>query len=175
MSNQFTHRLGGLKKTPRPRVAILAAALLALAIAAPAASAKTVTLHIFSRQTSSTLVDPQGHPVAPNTPPAVGDTFDNTGVDYAGNHKHHASKPDGSDHLRCTITGMTATGATALCNGQIAIGGSMLLANDEMLSLSDAGPPTPINGGTGIYRHAHGLLTPTNIGNNTDFTIKITY
>jgi hypothetical protein len=153
---------------------MLAASLLTLAVMAPAATARTVTLHIFSRQTSSTFVDAHGHPVPPNTAPAVGDIFDNTGVDYAGNHKHHAAKPNGSDHLRCTITGMTAAGPTALCNGQVAIGGSMLLANDERLTLSNSAPSTPINGGTGIYRHAHGLLTPKNFGNNTDFTIRVT-
>ncbi|HUO71946.1 MAG TPA: hypothetical protein VMU39_14325 [Solirubrobacteraceae bacterium] len=153
----------------------MAAALLTLAVIAPAAGAKTVTLHIFSRQTSSTFLDAQGHPLAPNTPPAVGDTFDNTGVDYAGNHKHHAAKPTGSDHLRCTITGMTASGASALCSGQIAIRGSMLLANDDTLTLSNTVSPTPINGGTGIYQHARGVLTPKNVGNNTDFTIKVTY
>jgi len=70
---------------------------------------------------------------------------------------------------------MTATGATARCSGQIAIGGSLLLANDDMLTLSDAGPRTPVNGGTEIYQHARGLLTPKNVGNNTDFTIKVTY
>jgi hypothetical protein len=154
---------------------MLAASLVTLAVMSPAASAKTVTLHLFSRQTSSTFVDAHGHAVPPNTAPAVGDTFDNTGVDYAGNHKHHAAKPDGSDHLRCTITGMTDSGPTALCNGQIAIGGSMLLANDDTLTLSDGPLPTPINEGTGIYRHAHGLLTPKNFGNNTDFTIRVTY
>ncbi|HTP22363.1 MAG TPA: hypothetical protein VMJ65_22325 [Solirubrobacteraceae bacterium] len=175
MSDRFTRQAGDPEKHRPPRVAMLAAALLTLATMAPAASAKTVTLHIFSRQTSSTFVDAQGHPVPPNMPPVVGDTFDNTGVDYAGNHKHHAAKPNGSDHLRCTITGMTTTGPTALCSGQIAIGGSMLLANDETLTLSDTATPTPINGGTGIYRHARGLLTPTNIGNNTDFTIKVMY
>ena len=175
MSDRFTRRLGDLETTPLPRVAMLAASLLTLAVMAPAASAKTVTLHIFSRQTSSTFVDAQGHAVPPNTPPTVGDIFDNTGLDYAGNHKHHATKPNGSDHLRCTITGMSDSGPTALCNGQIAIGGSMLLANDETVSLSDGAPPTPINGGTGIYRHAHGLLTPKNFGNNTDFTIRVTY
>lgn len=62
-----------------------------------------------------------------------------------------------------------------LCSGQIAIEGSMLLVNDETFPLSASPPPTPINGGTGIYRHAHGLLTPTNIGNNTDFTIRVSY
>lgn len=174
MSHRFTRRLGD-PVTPLPRVAILAASLLTLAVMVPAASAKTVTLHIFSRQTSSTFVDAHGHPVPPNTPPAVGDTFDNTGVDYAGNHKHHAVKPNGSDHLRCTITGMTDTAPMALCSGQIAIGGSMLLANDETLTLSDNAPPTPINGGTGIYRHAHGLIMPRSFGNNTDFTIRVTY
>jgi hypothetical protein len=175
MSHRFTRRLSDRHKTPAPRVAMLAAVLTTLAVMAPAATAKTVTLHIFSRQTSSTFVDAQGHPVAPNTPPAAGDTFDNTGVDYAGNHKHHSAKPNGSDHLRCTITGMTDAGPTALCSGQIAIGGSMLLANDDPVTLSDTAPPTPINAGTGIYRHARGLLTPTNFGNNTDFTIKVTY
>lgn len=71
----------------------LIAALLAVAIGASAANAKTVTLQLFSRETSSTFVDAQGHPVSPSAPPAVGDTFDNTGVDYVGNHTHHAAKP----------------------------------------------------------------------------------
>jgi hypothetical protein len=153
----------------------LAGVLLAFAVGAPAASAKTVTLHIFSRQTSSTFVDANGHPVSPSAPPAVGDTFDNTGIDYAGNHMHHAATPNGSDHLRCTITGMRAAGPMARCSGQIAIDGSMLLANDDMLTLSDPPPPTPINGGTGIYRHAHGLLTAKDFGNNSDFTIRVSY
>jgi hypothetical protein len=42
-------------------------------------------------------------------------------------------------------------------------------------SLSEAAPPTRINGGTGIYRNAHGLITPKNFGNNTDFAIRVTY
>ena len=48
-------------------------------------------------------------------------------------------------------------------------------ANDDTLTLSDTGASTPINGGTGIYRHARGLLTPKVVCNNTDFTIKVTY
>ncbi len=175
----MSHTLTPQCLRPRTRaarpLALLAGVLLALAIGAPAASAKTVTLHLFSRATSSTFVDAQGHPVPANAPPAVGDTFDNTGVDYVGNHKHHAAKPNGTDHLRCTITSISSMGPVVLCSGQIAIGGSMLLANDETFTLSAGPPPTPINGGTGIYRHAHGLITPTNIGNNTDFTIRVSY
>jgi hypothetical protein len=166
-------------RRPRTRaaqpVALLAAVLLAVCVGAPAASAKTVTMHLFSRATNSTFVDAQGHPLSPSTPPAVGDTFDDTGVDYLGNHNHHAATPNGTDHLRCTITSIASTGPRALCSGQIAIGGSMLLASDETFTLSGGPPPTRINGGTGIYRHARGLITPTNVGNNTDFTIRVTY
>jgi hypothetical protein len=51
----------------------------------------------------------------------------------------------------------------------------MLLANHETFPLTATPPLTPINGGTGIYRHAHGVLAPTDIGNNADFTIRVTY
>jgi hypothetical protein len=175
----YSQPLTSQRRRPPTRAArpfaVLTAALAAAAIGAPAANAKTVTLHLFSRGTSSTFVDAQGHPVSPNARPAVGDTFDNTGLIYVGNHKHHAAKPSGSDHLRCTITSLSRKGPRMRCNGQIAIGGSMLLANDETFTLSATPPPTPINGGTGIYRHARGLITPTNIGNNTDFKIRVTY
>lgn len=173
----YTLTPGRSNRRPRAALplALLVSALLALVIGAPAADAKTVTLHLFSRETSSAFVDPQGQPLAQNMPPAVGDTFDNTGIDFVGNHKHHAARATGSDHLRCTITSMSNTGPTALCSGQIAIGGSMILANDETITLSEGAPPVRINGGTGIYRHAHGLITPRNVGNDTDFTIRVTY
>jgi len=32
----------------------------------------------------------------------------------------------------------------------------------------------PINGGTGIYRHAHGRVISTSVGSNSDFTINVT-
>ena len=53
----------------------------------------------------------------------------------------------------------------------------MLLANDVTFTLSNTSAPlvVPINGGTGIYRHAHGKIIATNVGNNTDFDIKVTY
>jgi hypothetical protein len=159
-------------------ILLLSAATLALVLTASAADAKTVTLHLFSRQTSSTFVTPQGKPLPPNTPPAAGDINDNTDIDYIGSHKHHANKPIGSDHLRCTIISSAGAGATGVCDGQIAIGGSMLLVNHETITLSDtARLSLQINGGTGIYRHAHGKLITTNIGNtsNSDFDIKITY
>ena len=153
----------------------LGATLLSLALGAAAASAKTVTLHYFPKQTSSTFVTPQGQPIA--RAPTAGDINDVTGVDYVGDHKHHAKASSASDHLRCTITGFTGAGGTATCDGQIAIGGSMLLANGAHVTLSDSSEPfvVPINGGTGIYRRAHGAITARNVGNNTNFTIRVAH
>jgi hypothetical protein len=53
----------------------------------------------------------------------------------------------------------------------------MLLANHVKLTFSHSSAPVvvPINGGTGIYRHAHGTITSTSVGNNSDITIKVTY
>jgi hypothetical protein len=155
----------------------LGLSLLVLALLVPAAGAKTLTLHYFSKQTSSTFVNPQGQPLGASTAPAIGDIFDTTGIDYVGTHRHHAKRATATDHLRCTITSSTATGGTATCDAQIAIGGSMILANDAPLTLSNSAAPNvvAINGGTGIYRHARGKAIATSVGNNTDLTIKITY
>ncbi len=175
MTHAFTRGPGEPETKPIRRIAPLAAALLTLAVVVPAAGAKTVTLHYFSKQTSSTFVTPQGQPIT--GAPAVGDINDETGVDYVGNHKHHAKRGTASDHLRCAITATTATEANAACDGQIAIGGSMLLVNGELVAFSDSSAPLRfnINGGTGIYRHARGKITATSVGNNTDFKIKVTY
>ena len=158
-------------------IGVPAAVVLALVVLVPAASAKTATMHLFSRETSATFVTPQGRPLPPNTQPTVGDVNDITGIDYVGNHKHHARRATASDHLRCTLTGLTADGAKAVCDGQIAIGGSMLLVNNQSLTLPDSNGPLVfrINGGTGTYRHAHGKITATTVGNNTDFVIKARY
>ena len=154
-----------------------AAVLLAVAVLVPAASAKTVTLHYFSKQTSNTILTPQGQPLAPNSQPSIGDINDETGVDYVGNHKHHAKRATASDHLRCTITSFASDGGAATCDGQIAIGGSMLLANTAPLTFSATNAPTvvSINGGTGIYRHARGKIVVTSVGNNSDYVIRVSY
>jgi len=176
MRDRFTPRAGKSPRNRRQRIAPLAGALFALAVVVPTASARTVTLHYFSKQTSSTVVTPQGKPLGPSSAPAVGDINDNTDLDYVGNHKHHAKQSTASDHLRCTITGSTGSGATATCDAQIAIGGSMLLANHVELTFSDSSAlvVVPINGGTGIYRHAHGRVISTSVGSNSDFTINVT-
>ena len=126
-----------------------AAVLLALAVLVPAASAKTVTLHYFSKQTSNTILTPQGQPLAPNTQPSIGDVNDITGVDYAGNHKHHAKRATASDHLRCTITSFASGGGAATCDGQIAISGSKVVVRAvraaATVKVSGRPQPAPIS------------------------------
>ena len=175
MTHRLTSQLMEARRSPAGPIALLASVLLTLAVGVPPAGAKSVTLHYFSRTTSDTFVNPQGQPLAPDSQPTIGDVIDDTGTTYVGNHRHHATKATGSDHLRCTITSISSTGPTALCSGQIAIGGSMILGNDETVTLSQSAPPVRINGGTGIYGRARGLIRPTNIGKNTDFVINVTY
>ncbi|MBV8734211.1 MAG: hypothetical protein JO120_05460 [Solirubrobacterales bacterium] len=141
-----------------------------VAAGASAATAKTVTLHFFSKQVYSRISDASGHPLRPSAAPAVGDRFSFASNDYVGNHKHHAKQATASDHIICTLTG----GSTALCDGTIAIGGSMILGDDFVFNFnSNAATTVTITGGTGSYRHAHGTVIAKPVGNNTDVTIKV--
>lgn len=154
-------------------VGLACAATLSL-LAPSIASAKT-TLHFFQKQVSMTFVGPNGQPLSPTAAPAVGDGFVVIDLDYVGTAKNHAKAWSASDHLVCTFTSITGPmSGTATCNGQIAIGGSMLLAQNVTLSFSTS--PTlvvAINGGTGKFRGAHGQSKSTSIGhtNNSNFTI----
>ena len=141
-----------------------------MAVGASAAAAKTVTLHFFSKQVYSRISDASGHALPPNSAPAVGDRLSNASNDYAGNHKHHAKHPTASDHIVCTLTSTSS----ALCDGTIAIGGSMILGDDFVLNFTSNAPTVvTITGGTGTYRHAHGTIIAKTVGNNTDLTIKV--
>jgi hypothetical protein len=158
---------------------LAALAVLALAVSAAPASAKTVTLHYFSKQVFSTSISPNGQPVSQNAPPAVGDRLEFASDDYVGNHKKHAKTPTASDHVVCSIATTTSTSATALCSGDFALGGSEVIAANFTLVLSQnnaASGPIKINGGTGRYKHAHGTVTVKSVGNtnNNDETVTIT-
>jgi hypothetical protein len=52
----------------------------------------------------SRISDASGHPLSPNSAPAVGDRLSFASNDYAGNHKHHAKQTTASDHIVCTLT-----------------------------------------------------------------------
>ena len=150
--------------------ASIAACATIMAVGASAAAAKTVTLHYFSKQVYTRISDAGGHPLSPNSAPAVGDRISSASDDYAGNHKHHAKQATASDHIVCMLTSTSS----AVCDGTIAIGGSMILGDDFVLNFtSNAVTTVKITGGTGLYRHAHGTIIAKSAGNNTDLTIKV--
>jgi hypothetical protein len=150
--------------------ASIAACATIIAVGVSAAAAKTVTLHFFSKQVYSRISDASGHPLSPNSAPSVGDRLSFASNDYAGNHKHHAKQATASDHIVCTVTSTS----TALCDGTIAIGGSLILGDDFVFDFnSNAATKVTITGGTGLYRHAHGSVIAKSVGNNTDLTITV--
>jgi hypothetical protein len=166
---------GGCSRILMVAVALGCAAMLSLLVAGSASAA--TTLHFYDKQVSSVFKGPNGQPLSPNAVPTAGDSFENTDLYYVGNHKHHAKKWTASGHLVCTFTSITGPmSGTATCDGQIAIGGSMLLAENVALSFSSS--PTvvvPITGGTGKFRGAHGHVKSTGIGNTNNSDITITY
>jgi hypothetical protein len=152
---------------------IVIGAFCAVAILAASASAAT-TLHFFDKQLSNTFTDPSGHPIGNvNTPPPAGSAIDITEIGYAGNSKHHATAPTASIHLACVVT----AAPKAVCFAQVAIGGSMLLANQFTVNLAGPGNPfstVKINGGVGKFAHAHGTVHSTPAGKSSS-TVTITY
>ena len=146
-------------------------ALATMAMLAATASAKTITLHYFFTKGSVTLTDSAGHPQNPHKRPVAGDFGDEIGLAYPGNHRHHAKRWTASYHLRCVFT----SSKRATCDGQIAIGGSMLLANGAHPNLGGNIGGLTINGGTGAFRRAQGTLTSVSPGNNknSDITIRL--
>jgi hypothetical protein len=138
--------------------------------ALPAAAARATTLHFYEVGQTAMHTDATGQPVtSTNATPKVGDHVDATSLDYVGNHKHHASSFTASDHIACTL----ASASSAICSGQFAIGGSLLLANYVTVTSS---APVQINAGTGKYKNARGTINSTSIGNsnNSDVTITLT-
>jgi hypothetical protein len=128
------------------------------------AQAKT-TLRLYQKQQSMTFYNPDGTKASGNAAPVVGDYFVDTDTDYVGTAKHHAKASTASDHLVCTFTSISSNGmsGTALCNGQIAIGGSMFLAQNDKVTFAGAGPTNVvINGGTGRFAGAHGTVKSAN-------------
>jgi hypothetical protein len=156
-----------------PIAAIAACAVSMVVAVAPAGAKTTTTLHFFAKQVSFSLVGPNGKPLPPTSTPVPGDRINSINDYYVGNHKHHATRATVSNHVECTFIDSMGD---AMCSAQIAIGGSMLLATDVTLSLGQGAPPkVPINGGTGKYLHAHGVLMNKRVGKGKhDVTLKFT-
>jgi hypothetical protein len=137
-------------------------------LAAPAV-ANSTTLHFFSKQVYSKFTGPTGKPLPPHTAPAPGDRVTFASDDYVGTGKHHAKRPTASDREDCTLTSPTA----AICDGAIAIGGSMLFADNFTLNFSAKVTTVKITGGTGRYRHAHGTVVATTLKHGNDLKVTV--
>lgn len=167
------------RRTIRCGIALCVAGGLATAgalVAAPPAFGATTTLHIFSKGTSFALFQANGQRVTnQNTQPAQGDYFVSTATDYSGTAKKHSSTPTGADNLVCTVI----SGTSATCDGVIAVGNSLLLANHVSVTFGQNGiSSVTINAGTGHYKGSHGTVTSSSSGgsnsNNNELTVKVT-
>ena len=157
------HRVGS------GRAALVACGVV-VALVAPAGSASArTTLHYYSKETSFAFLNAAGKEI--HAPTAPGDRFTSTDVNYVGDHKKHAKKWTSTDHSICTIVNET----DAVCDIQIAIGGSMLLSSNVKVSLGgDGAVNVPINGGTGRYRNAKGTLKSTQVDDSaSDMTLTL--
>jgi hypothetical protein len=166
-------KVHGLNRRAGVRIGVVViGALCAAAILARSASAAT-TLHFFDKSLSNTFTDPSGHPIGNvNTPPPAGSAINITAIGYVGHSKHHATAPTASIHLACVVT----SAPKAVCFAQVAIGGSMLLANQFTVSLASGNPfsTVKINGGIGKFAHAHGIVHTTSAGKSNS-NVTITY
>lgn len=152
-------------------IASLAACGLVTAFGVAPASAKTITLHYFSKQVYARISDPLGQKLPPNSKPANGDRLTFASNDYAGNQKHHAKRPTASDRVDCTITSPTG----GICDAEIAIGGSMIFGDNFPISFTSNTQKVIITGGTGRFRGASGTVTAKGGSRNTtNLTIKVT-
>jgi hypothetical protein len=103
----------------------LTAAAVALAAGGTAsAAAPAKTLSFFEKNESFVYTAPGGKPERglPAGQPATGSTIEFTDLNYPGTEKHHQHPWTSTDHFLCTFG---SNGTT--CEGQIAIGASMLI------------------------------------------------
>jgi hypothetical protein len=163
------------------RVAFGIGVLVALIAAAPAGAATHKTWHFWSKETSNLAFQADGTPVTTaNATPTVGFVFAGADADYLGNHTKHGNRVVATDHISCTITqlDLTSNVLVALCFGQVALPGGMVLFDHQSVDFAKNPSVIPVTGGTGRYAGAKGTITADAYGaqsNDTDLTVDITY
>lgn len=167
----------GIRWLSRRSVVVVLPVIAAGMIAAAASGRPAkITWHFFQKGETSSFTDSAGHSINPNQPPPLGAVFKATDRDYLGNHKHHARNYAATDHVRCVVTtGVSSTGTIgAKCDGQIAIGGSMLLAEGVNGTLTPTATIVPVSGGTGKYQGYKGVAKSVIVrNNNSDLTVSV--
>jgi hypothetical protein len=146
--------------------------------AAMAVSAQTtmpVVIHYYSVSTGQNMYTQDGTLVTdPNATPVAGDYIVSTDNDYVGTQANHSMDVAATDHLYCLV--VQAPGSV-VCSGQIAVGDSMILADNSMqdFSANSTTQTFQVTGGTGDYQGATGTVVTTQIGNtnNSEFLITL--
>jgi hypothetical protein len=161
--------------------ALAAGTLAALVAAAPASATTHQTWHLWSKQTSILAFDASGNPIdEATTAPTAGSIFTVGDVDYLGDHTKHGKQVVSTDHLDCTFTqvDLSAGVLAALCYGEFALPGGMVLFDHQTVDFGKTRTIYKITGGTGRYDGATGSLTADSYGgqtNDTDVVLRVTY
>ncbi len=135
-----------------------------------AAQSPVITKHFSFYEKNSSLVytAPNGKiatlPV--DGPPAPGSQIEFTDLDYSGTLAHHSNPWSGSDHFACAF----AADGKPTCSGQLAIDGSMLIAQGP------GGQGTfsiPVVSGTGSFLGYRGTLDVSDISTTLNANLVV--
>jgi hypothetical protein len=166
-SSHRPHRKAVLRFHP----GLVAAPIALIAIGAPLAAANASVmqpntehvLHYFSKFESQVFLTAAGKPFSPSekNPPVPGDSIDSTNLDYVGNYVHHAPNWTASDQELCVLNNKM----DVACQAQVAIGGSMILAQANLgqVSASTSTSTFEVTGGTGTFQGVTGTIVAVNI------------
>jgi len=156
--------------------ATLIAGVAALAVSSSASAApKTTTLKLFFKEISEGFKSPSGATLGNNSTPAPGDYFSEAINAYTGTSAHHSSAPAATASLTCVVFDVVnaSTDIEGICQGNIAIGTSMLLSVSKQ-NIAGSLSNVPITGGTGVYKGAKGSVKTKAVGNNSNAVVKFT-
>ena len=150
---------------------VVAIVVMSLPISAGAAvsnSDSVRVLHFFSRFESNTFSTAAGKPFTPSksNPPRPGDQIEGTDLDYVGNHAEHARTWTASDHELCIFDGQ----GNPVCHAQVAIDGSMILAQTTLTNISASTTTSTfdITGGTGAFQGVTGTILVVNLTRSSE-------
>jgi hypothetical protein len=129
------------------------------------------TLLYFAKPVRTTLKSASGRVLKASAAPKAGDSLQTVDRDYKGSHLNHSRRAATTDSLTCKFTSTTA----AKCTYVITVGGSQIAARDVKVAPSSGITTFAINGGTGPYRSARGLITETQVvgTRNSDLSIVV--
>jgi hypothetical protein len=147
----------------------LAAGLGAGVAGASPHAGSTHVLRLFAKTESFTYITASGkHVKALPKPVRPGDQLLQTNLDYVGDHAHHAAKWTDTDVERCILLSK----GSVPCYVEIAVGGSMILAEGTLGESASGKTRFKVVGGTGAYAGATGTIVAEDVpGNELDVDV----